>query len=59
MADETMDVGSRVRIREGTFKNYEGVVILVDHENDRVTMETNIFGRLTPVECAPRQLELV
>jgi len=50
-------VGDRVRIREGTFENYEGDVDSIDEANGRVTVMINIFGRSTPAEMEHWQIE--
>lgn len=52
-------VGDRVRIKEGTFENFEGDVEVIDEANGRVTVMINIFGRSTPVELEHWQAESV
>lgn len=49
--------GDRVRIKEGTFENFEGDVDNIDKANGRVTIMINIFGRSTPVELEYWQVE--
>ena len=49
----------RVRIKEGTFENFEGDVEAIDEANGRVTVVINIFDRPTPVEIDHWQLESV
>lgn len=51
--------GDRVKINEGTFENFEGVVENIDQTNGRVTVMINIFGRSTPVELEYWQIEAV
>ena len=51
--------GDRVRIKEGTFENFEGDVEGIDEGNGRVTVTINIFGRSTPVELEHWQIENV
>lgn len=46
-----------MRIKEGTFDKFEGVVESVDEESGRVTVTVNIFGRATPVELHQDELE--
>lgn len=53
------NVGDRVRIKEGTFENFEGDVDDVDEANGRMTVMINIFGRSTPVELEHWQTEAV
>lgn len=52
-------VADRVRIKEGTFENFEGDVEAIDEANGRVTVVINIFDRPTPVEIDHWQLESV
>ena len=52
-------VDDRVRIKEGTFENFEGDVEGIDEANGRVTVMINIFGRSTPVELEHWQIEAV
>ena len=62
-SDETVaiaipfDRGDRVKIKEGTFENFEGEVDAIDRANGRVTVMINIFGRSTPVELEYWQIE--
>ena len=49
--------GERVKIKEGTFENFEGDVEVIDETNGRVTVMINIFGRSTPVELEYWQIE--
>jgi transcriptional antiterminator NusG len=53
------NLGDRVRIKEGTFENFEGDVEGIDEANGRVTVTINIFGRSTPVELEHWQIEAV
>lgn len=52
-------VGDRVRVKEGTFENFEGDVDGIDEANGRVTVMINIFNRTTPVEVEHWQVEAV
>ncbi len=51
--------GDRVKIKEGTFENFEGEVDAIDETNGRVTVMINIFGRSTPVELEYWQIEAI
>lgn len=51
------DVGDRIRIKDGTFENFEGDVDGIDEGNGKVTIMINIFGRSTPVELEHWQIE--
>jgi len=50
-------VGDHVKIKEGTFENFEGEVANIDETNGRVTVLINIFGRSTPVDIEYWQIE--
>jgi transcriptional antiterminator NusG len=50
-------VGDRVKIKEGTFENFEGAVARIDETNGQVTVSINIFGRITPVVVQYWQIE--
>ena len=52
-------IADRVRIKEGTFENFEGDVDGIDEANGLVTVMINIFGRSTPVELEHWQIEAV
>ncbi len=52
-------LGDRVRIKDGTFENFDGDVEGLDEANGRVTVMINIFGRSTPVELEHWQVEPV
>lgn len=53
------NVGDRVKIKEGTFENFEGDIDAVDMASGRVTIMINIFGRSTPVELEHWQIESI
>ena len=48
-----------MKIKEGTFENFEGEVDRIDEASGRVTVMINIFGRSTPVELEYWQIEAV
>jgi transcriptional antiterminator NusG len=50
-------VGEKIKVKEGTFESYEGVVDVIDLTSGRVTVILNLFGRSTPVELEYWQLE--
>lgn len=52
-------LGEGVRIKEGTFENFEGVVEGIDEANGRVTVMISIFGRSTPFEAEHWQIEAI
>ena len=51
--------GDVVKVREGTFENFEGTVEGVDEHNGKVSVLIEIFGRSTPVELDHWQVESV
>jgi transcriptional antiterminator NusG len=53
------NVGDHVKIKEGTFENFEGEAANIDETNGRVTVLINIFGRSTPVDIEYWQIEAV
>ena len=57
--DQSVNPDDRVRIVDGYFQNFEGVVQSVDKCNGRVTVAFSIFGRVTPVEVELWQVEYV
>ena len=46
----SFDVGDRVKITDGFFVNFAGVVTDVNHEKGRLSVRVNIFGRDTKVD---------
>lgn len=52
-------VGDRVKIKEGPFENFNGVVDEVNEEKMIVRVIVTIFGRETPVELECSQVEQV
>jgi len=53
------DVGDRVKIKEGPFENFNGVVDSVNPAKGLVRVVVTIFGRETPVELEYWQVEPV
>ena len=49
--------GDRIKIREGAFENFEGVVDAIDEERGIVKVIVTIFGRSTPLDIEYWQIE--
>lgn len=56
---QVFDQGSNVRIVEGPFANFTGVVDEVNADKQKLRVLVSIFGRSTPVELDFTQVELV
>lgn len=54
--DSGFEVGERVRVSEGPFKDFEGEVEEINTEKNSLMVRVEIFGRLTPVELAFNQV---
>lgn len=57
MADLAFEVGDGVNVKSGPLEGFSGKIEKIDNESRKITVKVSMFGRETPIEVEPGQLE--